>query len=190
MLIIPHNLRVRFATRIIGAIAVIAMMTAACSDDDPGNDAPTPVPTSAEPTTADTAASDDAEISAVEDVYERFWDAVIAAENTAEENYDSFVGLAAEGVIQEQVARIRSMENNGIHREGAPDRTDRTVVVDGSTARVEECVDEAPWTTWRGDEQLDTDDRGPLARVFDFERVEGQWLITQRVDMDEATLQC
>ena len=137
------------------------------------------LPTSAESSPAATP-SDDAHISEIEDVYDRFWDAVIRSENTAEENYDSFAGLAAEIIIQEQVARIR----------GAPERTDRTVVVDGSTARVEECVDEAPWTTWQGDKQLEVDDRGSLARVFDLELVEGQWLITDRVDMDEATLQC
>lgn len=182
-------LRVRSATPIIGAVLGAVMLAASCSADDPDRAEPTPAPAAGESTTP-TPAADDAAVSAVEDVYERFWDAVIASENAAEENYDSFVGLAAEIVIQEQVARIRGMQSNGIHREGAPERTDRTVVVDGSTARVEECVDEGPWTTWQGDTQLEVDDRGSLARVFDLEQVEGQWLITDRVDMDEATLQC
>lgn len=183
------NIRpVRSAARIIGAVVAVGVMVSSCTDEAPDDD-PVALPTSAESSPAATP-SDDAHISEIEDVYDRFWDAVIRSENTAEENYDSFAGLAAEIIIQEQVARIRGMQGNEIHREGAPERTDRTVVVDGSTARVEECVDEAPWTTWQGDKQLEVDDRGSLARVFDLELVEGQWLITDRVDMDEATLQC
>lgn len=173
------------------ATAGVVLAAAACSGE---SDEPTGLETSAAPseTAAPTTTEDPdaAAVAAIEAQYQRYWDVVIASENELDESYEELKTVATELIAQTQVADVRGLVDTGVTRDGAPVIGPPQVTVDGDTARVESCVDEDEWNVYQNGEPLEHDLLGPQPRVFDFERVDGQWLVSERVDQSEATITC
>ncbi|TDD71962.1 hypothetical protein E1262_04335 [Jiangella aurantiaca] len=170
------------------AAAGLVLAAAACSGE---SEEPTGLETSAAtaaPTT--TEDPDAAAVAEIEAQYQRYWDIVIASENELDESYEELKTVATELIAQTQVADVRGLVDTGVTRDGAPVLGPPQVTVDGDTARVESCVDEDGWNVYQNGEPLERELLGPRPRVFDLERVDGQWLVSERVDQSEATITC
>ena len=167
----------------------MVLSVAACGDDDPSAD-PTPQiepDTSSEPATTEDPTA--AAVAEVEAAYEQYWDVVVAAHNSGEDSYEQLKTVTDEQVAQLVVAEIRGMRDDSITRDGEPDIGTPQVSVDGDTARVESCVDEHSWNVYYKGELADQES-DPQPRVFDFARVDDQWIVVERVNKDEATITC
>lgn len=168
------------------AAAVVLSLTA-CGDDEPVADSiPTTDPTSEPTPTEDSTA---AAVAEVEAAYQEYWDVVVAAHNSGEDSYAELKTVTNEEVAQLHVAQIRGMREDHITRDGAPDIGTPQVSVDGDTARVQSCVDEHSWNVYYK-EELAEQESDPQPRVFDFERVDDHWVVVDRVNKDEATIEC
>ncbi|PSK98280.1 hypothetical protein CLV30_12066 [Haloactinopolyspora alba] len=171
--------------------AAAALALAGCGDGEP-SDASTTAKSGAPTATGGSTPAEDPEAAAVAEVeaaYQRYWDVVVAAENSGEDSYEHLKTVANELIVQEQVAEIRSMREDHITRDGAPQIGTPQVTVDGETARVESCVDEHTWNVYYKGELADQES-DPQARVFDFKRDDDRWIVVDLVAKAEATITC
>lgn len=173
-------------------LTAAALMLAACGgggDEPEGLETTTaPVTETAEPTPTEVPNAE--AVASIEAQYQRYWDVIVTSENTLDDSYEELTSVAVEPVAQTQVAYVRNLRNNGVTREGAPELGPPEITVDGSTARVEGCVDEDPWIASVDGEQIAVEQRGPTPRVFVFELVDGAWLVSERLEPTEATITC
>ncbi|PZF83415.1 hypothetical protein [Jiangella anatolica] len=183
--------------RVVSALvaAGAALTLAACSGDA---DEPTalettePAATTAAPTPTPSVDPEAAAVAAIEAQHRAYWDAVIAMENVQDEaaSYAALKLVTTELVAQRKIADLRGMVDANVTRDGAPVIGPPQVTVDGDTARLESCVDEGPWNAYYHGELFERELDGPEPRVFDLERADGQWLISELVDQTEATITC
>ncbi|RIQ13304.1 hypothetical protein DY240_25910 [Jiangella rhizosphaerae] len=171
----------------------MVLAAAACSGE---SDEPTGLETSAAPSeTAAPTTTEDPDAAAVADIealYQNYWDTIIAMENVQDEqaSYAALQQVAIELIAQTQIANLRGLVDAGVTRDGEPVIGPPEVTVDGDTARAEGCVDEDGWNVYYNGEPVERELAGPQPRVFDLERVDGRWLITELVDQTEATITC
>lgn len=166
-------------------VLVSALAVSGCSGDEPEPDS-TPTATTSE--TLDPRAAAEAEIIGV---YHDWWDAVVDATNTGSVEAGPFEGVAENVAIEQQLTVVRRLNDQGITRQGEPEIYEPAVTaLDGDTARVEGCVDEANWTSTQNDVALPADTRGPTARVFDLVRLDEGWIVANSVPQQEATIKC
>ncbi|WP_139238421.1 hypothetical protein [Streptomyces aidingensis] len=130
------------------------------------------------------------DVAALESLYADYWAALVTMENAEELDPSPLAGIASQELTEQQVSRIRPFKDNGMRRDGEPAVDKVTVTVDGDTARIESCVDEDAWLLLKNGEPADLELLGPAPRVFDAERVEGDWLITDTVPAEEANVTC
>lgn len=172
--------------------AAALLVLAACSgggDEPEGLDAPTTTPS---PTATPTPEDPDAEAKAeIEAQYQRYWDVIVASENNLDEMYEDLKTVGNEPIAQLQVADVRELIQQGITRDGTPEiQPLSAVTVNGTTARVEGCVSEDGWHAYRDGELIEAPQLGFTPRVFDLELIEGGWVVSERIDQDEATITC
>ncbi|AYY12112.1 hypothetical protein EF847_04705 [Actinobacteria bacterium YIM 96077] len=185
----------RSRTSVIAAVAGALVVLSGCSSD---GDEPAGLDATddASPTEEVEQADDGEEAGAAEDeamleeLFADFWDAVVAAENGPEVDYELFEGIATDEVIEERLARAREWEELGVHREGEPIIENVTVTVEGDEARIEACRDESEWLVIADGEPVDIETTGLTPNVFTAERDGDGWLINGRLDSSEATITC
>ena len=132
--------------------------------------------------------------AALTDLYDRYWDALVTLENSGELDPAVFEGIAAPPVAEQELTRVRSYADAGLHRTGEPSVTDVTVTVDGETARVESCASEEDWPMVDGETVLadvvPEELRAPHPHVVTAQLTDGVWLIDGTLPAEEATLSC
>ncbi|MDT0269504.1 hypothetical protein RM844_24795 [Streptomyces sp. DSM 44915] len=171
---------------------VLLCALAGCASDDGADDEVAGVATA----TADASGDDEtaAHTAALTDLYQRYWDARVAVENSGELDPAGFDGILAPDVTEQELTRVRSFADAGLHREGEPLVADVTVTVDGDTARLESCVSERDWPVVHGDEVLPDvvpeELRAPHPHALTATLTQGAWLIDGSLPMEEATISC
>lgn len=166
-----------------GVVLAAALAVSGCSGDEPE---PEPTPSTSE--TTDPEAEATAQITAA---YYEWWDAVVEATNTGTLEPGPFQDIATSLAIDKQLLVVRRLADQGITRQGEPEIFQPAVTtLDGDTARIEGCVDEASWKLIQNDEELPADSRGPTPRVLDFVRQDGAWIVADTVPQQEATITC
>ncbi|WP_432746190.1 hypothetical protein H7827_16615 [Streptomyces sp. JH002] len=184
--------RIRRAGLAAGLALTLATV-AGCSSDGGDNDEPinTGDESSASPDAEGGEAEDEAALVAL---YEAYWDAVTATENGAELDARLFDGITTSSVMEQELSRIGTWKDVGGSREGAPVIENITVTVDGDTARIEACKNEAHWRLIQDGEELEDSLPESLTvphpNVVTAERTSGNWLINASLTTDEATISC
>lgn len=175
---------------IAAALLVLAACGGAAEEPDGLETTTAPATETAAPTP--TADPDAEAVAAIEAQYQAYFEAVVASENTQDEqaSYAALQQVATELIAQTQIANLRGLVDTRVTRDGAPVIGPPQVTVDGATARLESCVDEDPWNVYQDGEPLERELVGPQPRVFDFERVDEKWLVSKLVDQTEATITC
>lgn len=187
-----RNKRIRRAGPAAG-LALILATVAGCSSDGGNNEDPidTGDTSSPSPDAEGGEADDEAELVAL---YEAYWDAVTASENGEELDPQLFDGITTAGVMEQELGRIGTWKDVGGYREGAPVIENVTVTVDGDTARIEACKNEADWRLFQDGEELEDSLPESLTvphpNVVTAERMSGEWLINASLPTDEATISC
>ncbi|MFB7761340.1 hypothetical protein [Streptomyces xiamenensis] len=184
--------RIRRAGLAAGLALTLATV-AGCSSDGGDNDEPidTGDQSSASPDAEGGEAEDEAALVAL---YEAYWDAVTASENAEELDARLFDGITTSSVMEQELSRIGTWKDVGGSREGAPVIENITVTVDGDTARIEACKNEADWRLIQDGEELEDglpeSLTVPHPNVVTAERTSGNWLINASLTTDEATISC
>ncbi|MDT0166768.1 hypothetical protein Q9R32_14535 [Actinotalea sp. AC32] len=180
----------RIATVLL-APAVLAVALAGCSTEDPE---PTPTSPVAEPEPSPapsvSPSADPAVVAEVLEVHSAFWDAVIASENGPDPDAAPFFAIASEEVTGQQVGRIAQYLEIGMKRSGAPELGEPVVTVDGTTARVEQCVNQDPWVAIGPDGTEVAADDGVLPQGWELTETDGSWKVTRLFGAQEAEIQC
>jgi hypothetical protein len=198
----------RIRTGLATGLALLTLTTAAagCSSSDSnggdgdgdgnGNDQPiegvVTEPAGPEGPDADEAA----DIAALENLYERYWDAMVELENSKGELDPSLLdGIATDDVVESQLSRMSTYKDQGIRRQGEPEFDNVTVEADGETARIQACIDEGNWPFLAPNgEELDDPALGdldvPQPNIVTAERSSDGWLISGNLAMEEATVSC
>ncbi|WP_436980202.1 hypothetical protein [Streptomyces sp. enrichment culture] len=184
--------RIRRAGLAAGLALTLATV-AGCSSDSGDNDEPinTGDESSASPDAEGGEAEDEAALVAL---YEAYWDAVIASENGEELDSALFEDITTKGVMEQELGRINTYKEQGVLREGAPVIENVTVTVEGDTARIEACKNEADWPLVQDGEQMEgvlpESLTVPHPNGVTAERSDGNWLITGSVPQEEAVISC
>ncbi|MEO3750851.1 hypothetical protein [Streptomyces sp. B6B3] len=185
----------RIQTGLVAGLALLALTgtVSGCSSDDgdePIEGAETG-PGSSEESENDDESAAEAEVA---DLYLAYWDAVIELENGDELDRSLFDGLATTGVVESEVGRVSAFKDNGVHREGEPTIENVTVTIDGDTARIEACKNEADWRVVDGNgevpDAVPENLQRPHPNVVTAERTDGEWLITATLPTEGATITC
>ncbi len=189
----------RIQTGLAAGLTLLALTgtVSGCSSDD-GNEpieGASTEPGSSDETDNEANENEAADIAALTDLYEAYWDAMVELENSTELDPTVLDGLATQVAAETQISRMRSYHDQGIHRQGEPTFGDVTVTVDGDTATVEACKNEADWkfVTENGQEIDDPafENLGtPQPNVLSAERVDEGWQINETLSMEEATISC
>jgi hypothetical protein len=185
--------RTRLAT--VAALLALTVSMAACSSDDEGGEEPIEGAGSGSPEPEETASDDAAAKAEVTDLYLAYWDAVVELENGDELDRSLFDGIATTGLVEEELSRVSSFKDNGIHREGEPTIGNVTVTIDGDTARIEACKNEAGWDVIEDGEvvpdAVPPELQEPHPNVVTAEReASGDWLINATLPTEGATITC
>ncbi|MBL1067610.1 hypothetical protein [Streptomyces sp. 7-21] len=134
------------------------------------------------------------DVAALEELYDRYWDARVEIENAEELDMSPLEGIATDGEIESQAGRLQPFKDDGIHRRGEPAIENVTVSVEGDTARIEACKNEDGWELVQNGEvvegALSEDVRAPHTYVVSAERQDGDWLISGTLPREEATITC
>ncbi|KAB8163821.1 hypothetical protein FH609_019410 [Streptomyces sp. 3MP-14] len=132
--------------------------------------------------------------AALTELYTGYWDALVGLENSGELDASLFEGIAASRVAEQELTRVRSYADAGLHRSGEPTVENVTVTVDGETARVESCVSEEDWPMVDGEtvlpDVIPEELRAPHPHGVTATLTEGSWLIDGTLPAEEATLSC
>ena len=164
---------------LISAVAVAAFSLTACSSDDPSLD--------------DAKSSPDgraADVTAVEDLVDRYWDAVVKSENTVDDDPKQFADLADGPFIERQLKTVRDYDEAGIRRVGQPEIADVEVAVSGDTAQVEACLNEDEWTAKKNGKTIKAPKLGPVPWGAEAERRDDAWVITDVRVPPEGAKEC
>ncbi|MDT0341797.1 hypothetical protein [Streptomyces litchfieldiae] len=188
----------RTGTTLATFLATVALTTAAisgCSSSDGRDEPEEPIEgvqtESAEPAEDDAAAAE----TELADLYDRYWAAVVQLENGAELDPALFDGITTQRVTESELVRVRAFRDNGIQRAGEPVIENVTIEVDGESARIESCKNEADWdvVTSEGEaipgvvpEELLV----PHPHIVTAERSADGWLISETLAMEEARISC
>ncbi|UED85583.1 hypothetical protein [Streptomyces profundus] len=183
----------RFLTLCVAS--ALALTAAGCSSDD-GSDEPIEGVDSgsadAGPDDADGPGAEDT--AALTELYERYWAALVTLENEGELDPALFDGITTPGLAEQELLRVSGLIENGLTREGEPLISDVTVSVDGDTARVESCMNQADWPLVSEGEVvpglLPEELTAPHPQVVTAERASGAWLIDATLLTEEATISC
>lgn len=152
---------------LISAVAVVALSLTACSSD--------------EPSLEDAQSSPDAQaadVSAVEDLVDRYWAAVVRSENKVDDDPKQFDDVADGPFIEGQLKTVRDYDEAGIRRVGKPEITDVEVAVTGDTAQVEACLNEDEWTAKQDGKTIKAPKLGPKPWGAEAERRDDAWVVT------------
>lgn len=189
----------RIRTGLVAGSALLALMgtVVSCSSDsaeEPIDGTETRSP-DADETENGASEGEEADVAALTNLYEAYWDAMVEMENSIELDPSLMEGIATTPAMEGEFSRMRSYHEQGIHRRGQPTFGDITAQVDGDTARVEACISEGDWpfVTENGQEIDDPafDNLGvPQPNVLSAERASEGWLITGTLSMEEATVSC
>ncbi|KGM11646.1 hypothetical protein N868_08275 [Cellulomonas carbonis T26] len=173
------------------APAVLVGVLAGCSTEVP-EPAPTTPAVEAEPspTPSPTPTADPAVVADVLEVHSAFWDAVIASENGPDPDAAPFFAIASEEVTGQQVGRVAQYLDIGMKRSGAPELGEPVVTVDGTTARVEQCVNQDPWVAIGPDGTEVAADDGVLPQGWELTEADGSWKVTRLFGAQETEIQC
>lgn len=177
--------------RILTPLLAVVLALGACgtTEDEP---APTtPSPTQAPTPEPEPEPTEDAEVPAVLDVFERYVAALVEMENGPDPDPTALFGVAGEQVTIDQVQRVQRYADQGIRRVGEPEVGTAEVAVDGDTARLEVCIDEDGWTA-ESDQgaAIQEDPLGPRPRAFELTREDGAWLVTALLPQEGASITC
>lgn len=167
---------------LVGTLAV-----AGCSGDDPQTTATT---SAATPTDTPTQTGDARAVAEITALNEAYWGAVVESQNGPNPDPALFEGIAQTAIVEGLISSAQQLEGEGIHRTGEPTVGEPHITVDGTSARLEVCVDETSWGAVRGDEELPADTRGATPRVFEVLRDGEAWILTRNVAQQEATISC
>ncbi|MGP3968161.1 hypothetical protein [Streptomyces sp. 6N223] len=189
----------RIRTGLVAGAALLALAgtVAGCSsegeDGEPieGAQSDSPEPTGESPGDDD---ENSADVAALEQLYQEYWDARIELENSEELDFSLYDGIATEMLVQQEGARLQPLREDGVYRRGEPTITDVTVEVTGDTARIEACKNEDGWQLLRNGEVLPDAVPDDLLKPHPYamaaERSGDSWLISRRLPEEEATIAC
>ena len=146
-----------------------------------------------EPTLDDAKSSPDAaavDAAAVEDLVDRYWDAVVKSENTVDDNPKQFSDVADGPFIERQLKTVRDYDEAGISRVGKPAITDVEVAVSGDTAQVEACLNEDDWKAKQNGKTIKAPKLGPKPWGAVAEKRDDTWVITEVGGASDDTKEC
>lgn len=169
-----HRLTVLAAS---GFLALALSSGCTSSPTDPDASA-SPTATAPSPT-ATASPTPDAE-AAVLDVYDRYWDAVVASQRG---NPDPalFADVATGEIVERAIITAKQYQEFGIVREGEPTFSDVSAVIDGDTAQVAACIDNSNWFV------PDAPVLGVQPSGIVLTRTGGAWLVTDSFEPADLT---
>lgn len=171
---------------LVVSACLIATVVAGCGDDTE----PSAEPTTLAPTPTVTDSADTEAVAEVKAAYEAYWDVVIASENDPVEDRSIFEGVATGLAVETQMARIRSLIEDGIHMIGEPEIGEPEISVDGDEAHVEACVDTSTWGAAVGDVTAPPNAAAPRPTVVTMTRADDTWLVSEQLPAEGATITC
>lgn len=178
----------RAGRRLFVGFAVLGLGAAACSADT-NDDADSPASSATEPSMP----APDGPAGEVEAVFNKYWDAVVRAQNgQSDDPGELFEGIAVDEAIDQNVGVADRYARNGIVRVGRPIVSDVDVTIDGESGHVSACIDESEWlATVEGGATLPPQDDQLSAHPVTFEVVRSgdSWLIGNPIEA-EGTITC
>jgi hypothetical protein len=171
-------------TMVVASTMLALTGLSACSDGSSPLDEPTPSSSK----TPDQTAKDEA---AVTKLAQRYWDAVVEAENTGNDDAAQFEGIADPKVAEIELGQVGRYQDLDLLRVGKPAITEIEALVTGDSAEIRLCKDEDDWTAEVDGTPVPDDKKfgnGPWGARAD--RVDGEWLIVEIRQPDKGTKKC
>jgi len=166
---------------LISAVALVALSVSACSSGDPSvGDAKS----------ADPSAARAVEEEAAIDTYQKFWDILIAAQNSGEVKSSAFEGIATGTFVEARIKRIRDYRDQKIRRVGEPEFSAFEASVNDDRATVTACFNEDEWGFERDGQSVEVEKKGSGPVGTQLERSGDGWIMTELLEPDTITKDC
>lgn len=164
-------------TRSCAAVTLALMFSvAACGGDDEA-------PSTRAAATAE-APVDDVAV-AVEDRWQSYWHARIAAENSGRLDRRSFTAVASGKALEAQTRRMRNYRRNALVRVGEPEFRDVEVRRTDDSAMVLACFNADAWTATIDGEPWSAQKYGWELTGSVMKQVEGAWLVADEMATED-----